>query len=121
MRMDSNSFPKIISNLPKANIPIEGLSAFLFQGEEQQILFMEFAEDIAVPEHSHEAQWGTVLAGEIELLIEWGKSILHSGDTYFIPANAKHAVIIKAGYKDITLFNQKDRYITKSTDEKNSM
>lgn len=118
--MDANSFPKIISNLPKANIPIEGMSAFLFQGEEQQILFMEFAENIAVPEHSHEAQWGTVLAGEIELLIEGKKTILHSGDTYYIPANAKHSAIIKAGYKDVTLFNQKDRYTAESTDEKNS-
>jgi len=81
---------------------------------------MEFAKDIAVPEHSHEAQWGTVLAGEIELIIEGGKFILHSGDTYFIPASAKHSAIIKAGYKDTTLFNQKDRYTVESTDEKNS-
>ena len=78
--MDANNFPKIISNLPKANIPINGLSAFLFQGEDQQILFMEFSKDIVVPEHSHEAQWGTVLAGEIELTVEGKKSILHSGD-----------------------------------------
>ena len=116
--MDTNNFPEIISNLPKAYIPIKGLAAFLFQGEEQQILFMEFSEDTAVPEHSHEAQWGTVLAGKIELIIEDEKSVLHSGESYFIPANAKHSAMIKAGYKDITLFNQKDRYLTKDTDEK---
>jgi len=56
---------------------------------------MEFAEDIAVPEHSHEAQWGTVLAGEIELLIEGEKSILHSGDTYFILITTKAQVVEK--------------------------
>lgn len=116
--MDTKNFPEIISNLPKADIPIKGLSAFLFQGEEQQILFMEFSEDTAVPEHSHEAQWGTVLAGEIELIIEGEKSVLHSGESYFIPANAKHSAMIRAGYKDITIFNQKDRYLAKDTDPK---
>jgi quercetin dioxygenase-like cupin family protein len=108
--MSNKKFPKIISDLPKADIPIEGLSAFLFQGTNQQIIFMEFDEDITVPEHSHEAQWGVVLAGEIELTIKGERSILHQGDSYLIPANAKHSAKIKTGYKDITLFNQKDRY-----------
>ncbi len=108
--MNIEKFPKIISGLPKATIPIEGLSAFLFQGKTQQILFMEFDEDIDVPEHTHEAQWGVVLSGEIELTIEKKKSILRQGDSYYIPANAKHSAKIKSGYKDITLFNQKNRY-----------
>jgi quercetin dioxygenase-like cupin family protein len=118
--MSVNNFPEIISNLPKADIPIKGLSAFLFQGEGQQVLFMEFSEDTAVPEHSHEAQWGSVLAGEIELIIEGEKSTLHSGDSYFIPANAQHSATIKAGYKDITLFNQKDRYQQKILTKKHN-
>lgn len=103
-------FPEIIVNLPKADIPINGLSSYLFQGKNQQMLFMEFANDVEVPEHSHESQWGAVLSGEIELTVEGIKSILLKGDTYFIPAGAKHSAKIKAGYKDITLFNQKDRY-----------
>ncbi len=104
------TFPKIISDLPKADISIEGLSAFLFQGSNQQIVFMAFDEEIIVPEHSHEAQWGVVLAGEIELTIEGIKSSLQKGDSYYIPANAKHSAIIKSGYRDITLFDQEDRY-----------
>ncbi|NOY70053.1 MAG: cupin domain-containing protein [Deltaproteobacteria bacterium] len=108
--MDENQFPEIILNLPKADIPIKGLFSYLFQGKEQQILFMEFENDVEVPQHSHEAQWGTVLAGEIELTIEGRKYIFKKGDTYFIPAGTKHSAKIKAGYKDITLFNQKDRY-----------
>lgn len=108
--MDENQFPKIILNLPKADIPIRGLSSYLFQGKEQQILFMEFENDAEVPEHSHEAQWGAVLAGEIELTIDGRKEIFKRGDTYFIPPGVKHSAVIKAGYKDITLFNQSDRY-----------
>ena len=53
--MSNNKFPKIISDLPIADIPIEGLSAFLFQGTNQQIIFMEFDEGITVREHSHVA------------------------------------------------------------------
>ncbi len=108
--MGKKLFPEIIAKLPKADIPIEGLSSYLFQGKEQQILFMEFENAVEVPEHSHEAQWGAVLSGEIELIIEGRKVILRKGDTYFIPAGAKHSAKIKAGYSDITLFDQKDRY-----------
>jgi quercetin dioxygenase-like cupin family protein len=108
--MNDKIFPKIIRNLPIADIPIEGLDSYLFQGDNQQILFMEFENNVEVPEHSHEAQWGVVLAGEIELEIEGKKNVLEKGDTYFIPAGAMHSAKINAGYKDITLFNQKDRY-----------
>ena len=64
--MSEKYFPEIIRKLPKAKIPIAGIDSFLFQGEDQQILFMEFSENVTVPEHSHEAQWGVVLEGEIE-------------------------------------------------------
>ncbi|MBW1741113.1 MAG: cupin domain-containing protein [Deltaproteobacteria bacterium] len=108
--MSDKFFPEIITSLPNADIPIKGLGSYLFQGENQQILFMEFENDAEVPEHSHEAQWGVVLAGEIELFIDDEKFTFRKGDTYFIPAGAKHSAKIKAGYKDLTLFNQKDRY-----------
>ena len=103
-------FPDIITNLPEADIPIEGLTSYLFQGYNQQINFMSFDRDIEVPEHSHEAQWGVILSGEIELTINNEKQILKKGDTYFIPKDVVHSARIKGGYKDLTLFDQKDRY-----------
>jgi quercetin dioxygenase-like cupin family protein len=109
-KMDDNFFPKIISKLPKADIPINGLSSHILQGSDQQILFMEFEYDIEIPEHCHDAQWGVVLSGEIELTIDGQTRNYEKGDTYFIPANTMHSAKIKAGYKDITLFDQKDRY-----------
>lgn len=106
-------FPDIITKLPQADIPIENLKAFLLQGESQQVLFMEFENDIEIPKHSHDAQWGVVLDGEIELTIENTIHVLKKGDTYFIPSGAPHSARIKKGYKDITVFNQKDRYKAK--------
>lgn len=108
-----NFFPEIITNLPEADIPIEGLHFFLFQGVKQQFVFMSFENDVEVPEHSHEAQWGVVLDGEIELTIDGRKYTFKKGDTYFIPKDVKHSAKIRKGYKDLTLFNQKDRYKAK--------
>ena len=108
-----NFFPEIITNLPEADIPIEGLHSYPFQGENQQFVFMSFENDVEVPEHSHEAQWGVILDGEIELTIGGRKCTFTKGDTYFIPKDAKHRARIRKGYKDLTLFNQKDRYKAK--------
>lgn len=107
---DKEFFPDIITNLPESDIPIDGLKSYHFQGENQQIIFMSFEKDAEVPEHSHEAQWGVVLDGKIEITIGGETSILRKGDTYFIPKGVKHSAHVKKGYKDITLFNQKDRY-----------
>jgi len=74
---------------------------------------MSFENAVTVPEHTHEAQWGIVLDGEIELTINGDKTRLKKGDTYFIPKDIPHSAHIKAGYKDLTIFNQKDRYKTK--------
>ena len=71
---------------------------------------MDFHEDLEVPEHSHEAQWGTVLDGPMELTLNDEAVVLTKGDSYFIPEGAPHSARIRKGYKDVTLFNQNDRY-----------
>jgi len=103
-------FPEIISSLPQADIPIDGITPYLQQGSNQQVVFMSFDRDVSVPEHSHEAQWGVVLDGESELTIDGKKHVLRKGDTYYIPKGALHSGSLKPGYKDLTVFNQKDRY-----------
>ncbi|UCG57252.1 MAG: cupin domain-containing protein [Phycisphaerales bacterium] len=103
-------FPEIITTLPEADIPVAGLRSHLLQGENQQIAFMSFEEDAEVPEHSHAAQWGVVLDGESELTIDGRVQRFGKGDTYFIGKGVKHSAKIRKGYKDLTLFDQKDRY-----------
>lgn len=110
---NKNFFPEIITNLPEANVPIVGVRSHLFQAENQQLIFMSFENDVEVPEHSHQAQWGVILDGEIELTIDGKRYIFKKGDTYFIPKGIKHNAKIRKGYKDLTLFNQKDRYKAK--------
>jgi quercetin dioxygenase-like cupin family protein len=109
----SRIFPEPISNLPEADIPLKGVKAFLSQGDNHQILFMEFEEDVNLPEHFHECQWGVVLEGRIDLVIDGIKKVYTKGDRYFIPKGVKHSGKIDAGYADITFFNVKDRYKVK--------
>ncbi len=106
----SQIFPEPILNLPEANIPIQGIEAYLSQSDDHQIIFMKFSEDAVLPEHAHESQWGIVLEGKIELILDGVQKIYVKGDRYYIPKGVKHSGKIFAGYADMTYFNQKDRH-----------
>ncbi len=103
-------FPEPVIQLPQADIPVPGVTAYLSQSDTHQIIFMEFSQDVEIGEHSHESQWGIVLEGQIDLTINGVKNTYHKGDRYFIPKGTPHAAKIHAGYADITYFNQVDRY-----------
>ena len=105
-----NIFPDPVLKLPEADIPLKGIKAYLAQGEAQQIIFMEFSEDVTLTEHSHAGQWGIVLEGKIELTIGGNRQTFQKGDRYYIPEGVVHSGKIFAGYADITYFDQKDRY-----------
>lgn len=111
----STIFPEVITSLPKADIPITGLSAYISQADTHQVLYMEFSEDTDVGTHSHEAQWGIVLEGKIKLTIGSDTRTYSKGDRYFIPKGTPHSAHIFAGYADITFFNQADRYRAKKS------
>ena len=106
-------FPKPIRNLPEADIPLEGIKAYLSQSDTHQIIFMEFEKDVDLSEHSHAAQIGIVLEGQINLTIEGKKKTYTKGDRYFIPDGVLHSGKIYAGYADITFFDEPDRYSMK--------
>jgi quercetin dioxygenase-like cupin family protein len=91
-------------------MPFDGLKAYLSQSDDHQIIFMEFSEDVIVPEHSHESQWAVVLEGRIDIVIGGEERKLGKGDQYFIPGGVRHSAKAYAGYADVTFFDQKDRY-----------
>jgi len=106
----TNIFPEPIKNLPEADIPLEGVKAFLSQGENHQIIFMEFEKDVILPEHSHESQWEIVVEGKVDLIIEGIKRMYNKGERFFILKGVKHSAKVYAGYSSIAFFNQKERY-----------
>ncbi len=103
-------FPEPITKFPKADIPVDGLTAYLSQADTHQTLYMVFENDVELPEHSHEDQVGFVLNGRMELEIAGRKKLLEKGDSYHVPAGVLHSAKIFAGYADITVFMQTDRY-----------
>jgi quercetin dioxygenase-like cupin family protein len=106
-------FPEPILKLPEADIPLKGCTAYLSQGSAHQVIFMRFDEDVELPEHAHESQWGVVLEGQIDLTIDGVPGTYIKGDRYFIPKGVKHSGKIHAGYADMTFFDEKDRYRAK--------
>lgn len=109
----SKLFPEPILNLPKADIPLQGIHAYLSQGDSHQIIFMNFDEDVELPEHTHRGQWGIVLEGQIEMTIDGITQMYKKGDRYYIPTGVKHSGKIFKGYADITFFDDKSRYTRK--------
>jgi quercetin dioxygenase-like cupin family protein len=106
-------FPDTIRELPLANVPLDGVTAYLSQSDTHQIVFMEFEKDVDLPEHSHAAQMGIVVHGRIELTIDGEKKCFSRGDLYHIPAGVKHSGRISAGYADVTFFDEPERYAAK--------
>lgn len=106
-------FPEPIRNLPEADIPIDGLKAYLSQAADHQLVFMQFEKGAELPEHSHAAQVGFILSGVIELTIGGVKKQYGKGEVYYIPTGVKHSGRIHAGYSDITFFGESDRYKAK--------
>lgn len=103
-------FPEIIRQLPHADLSIPGARAWISQAKDHQILFMTFAEDVNVLEHTHDSQWGVVLEGRIDLVIDGTPHTFTKGDRYFIPAGIKHSAYIYAGYSDISYFSEASRF-----------
>ena len=112
----SFEFPPPIKTLPRADIPIDGLVAYLAQSDSHQTLYMHFANAVEIPEHSHADQVGFVLQGTIELTVSGKKCVYGKGDSYHIPVGVPHCAAIGADYADITIFMQPDRYAIRAGD-----
>ena len=105
--------PEPIQNLPKADISLKGINAFISQSKKHQIIFMEFSEDVLIPEHSHESQWEIVLEGSVDVWIDDKHHTFSKGDRFYIPSGVKHRANIKSGYASIAFFNEESRYKAK--------
>ena len=104
------SYPEIIKSLPAVDIPLNGVTAYLMQSPQNQLVFFSFEEDTEIPKHSHGAQWGIVVEGKIELSIGGELKTYCKGDTYYIDEGVEHGGKIYAGFKAIDFFDDANRY-----------
>lgn len=112
--LDEMPYPGVIRDLPEADVPVEGVRAWLHQGENTQVVFFDIASAAEVPLHSHCAQWGMVIEGEMELTIGEVKKTCRKGDWYFIPEGVSHGATFLTRTFVIDFFDDPGRYKAKS-------
>jgi quercetin dioxygenase-like cupin family protein len=105
-------FPEIITSLPEVIVPLEGVKGWTAQGKDFQIVFFEIKPG-SVPPHSHSAQWGIVIEGEMSLTIGEETKKYHKGDSYYIPEGVIHQAEIHTNFRALDFFAEPERYKTK--------
>lgn len=110
--MTSEPYPDCIKNLPKAKIPFDGVKAYIVQGESTQVGFFEIEPIGIVPPHSHGAQYGFVIEGEMLLTIGNETKLYRKGDSYFIQAGVIHSAEFKTFCRVMDFFGEPQRYET---------
>ena len=110
-------FPEFITAFPSINVPFpeDVVQTAALKSDAGLIAFFTFLKDMELPLHSHGAQWGTVIEGEIEFTIGGETRIYRPGDSYSIPAGVEHGATIKAGTRVIDVFEEADRYALKGS------
>ena len=108
--MEKEIYPKMITDLHEIDIPLKGVKGWLLQGIDKQVVFFDIEAVGAIPEHSHGEQWGIVVEGEVELVVNGVKNVYRKGDTYHIPAGALHSARFRTRFKAIDVFADVNRY-----------
>lgn len=110
--MSDKSYPDCIKNLPKGKIPFQGVEAWIAQGVTFQIAFFEIEPIGIVPPHSHSAQYGFVIEGEMSLTIGDKTYLYRKGDSYYIPEGVVHSAEFKTFVRVMDFFAEPARYET---------
>ena len=104
--------PEIVTRLPELDLPFppSAVKTHALKSDQGLLVFFEILKDFDLPAHSHKAQWGTVLEGQIELTIGGDTRTYGPGDSYNIPDGVVHSGRLPAGAKLIDFFEEPDRY-----------
>jgi quercetin dioxygenase-like cupin family protein len=103
----------MIRDLPEVDLSLDGVKGWLLQSTDKQIVFFDIQAGAVVPPHSHCAQFGIMLEGEMELTISGETRAYQKGDTYFIPDGAVHSARFPSHINAIDIFDAPDRYKAK--------
>jgi len=113
MVINTEFYPEMLRELPEIDISLPGVTGWLIQSSDRQVVLFEIEPIGKIPEHTHGAQWGILLDGEMKLTIGDNTKIFRKGETYFIPAGVVHAAEFLTKVRVIDFFEDKDRYSVK--------
>ena len=111
---EGTPYPELIRSLPEIEAPVPGVRGWLLQGPRSQAVFFDIEAGIRIPPHSHCAQWGLVVEGEISLTIFGHAKTYRKGEWYFIPAGAVHSAEVDSRVNVIDVFDDPARYKPKA-------
>jgi len=92
------------------DLQIDGVEAWLVQGDTFQIVFFEIQPNVIIPPHSHKAQWGFLIEGALSLTIGEEVHELKVGDSYYIPEGVVHSGTAHAFTRAMDFFAEPHRY-----------
>jgi len=100
----------MITSLPEADIEFKGVKGWILQSNYHQIVFLEIEPIGKVAEHSHGAQWGIIVEGEMDLSIGGITKTYKKGDSYYIPDGVLHSAVFKSKTWAVDFFADRNRY-----------
>ncbi|MBN1939130.1 MAG: cupin domain-containing protein [Candidatus Aminicenantes bacterium] len=109
-----NVYPEMFESLPEIDTPLPGIRGRLLQGENNQVVFFDIEKGAQVPPHSHCAQWGLMIDGEMALTIGGETAVYRKGDRYFIPEGVVHGAEFRTRVFVMDVFADAGRYKTKA-------
>jgi quercetin dioxygenase-like cupin family protein len=107
---ENYSYPDVIKNLPEADVAFKGVRGWISQAKDHQIVFFDIEPIGEISPHSHCAQWGMVIEGEMDLTIGGITKTYKRGDSYFIPEGEVHSAVFKRRTWALDFFADKNRY-----------
>ena len=98
-------FPETVRRLPRTSLG--GADVFVHDAGATQVLFIEVPRDrppVTIPTHTHDAEWGIVVEGEITMTFPDRTEVHGPGMTHWIPAKLPHSFRFAPGTSSVHYF-----------------
>ncbi|MEL6801187.1 MAG: cupin domain-containing protein [Pseudomonadota bacterium] len=104
--------PAFITDMPALDIPFpeDVVTTNAIRSNHGLMVLFTFHKPVTLPPHAHKGQWGTVLAGTLELTMNGETRTYGPGESYTIPSGTEHAAAVPAGTIALDIFEEPDRY-----------
>jgi len=102
--------PPEILNLPKVEVPVDGVTGFCMNDDEKQIVFFVFEEGVSFPDHAHCDQRGVVISGEMTLEVNGETNLYEAGDSYEVAEGVVHRANFSTRTILVDMSDAPDRY-----------